>query len=96
MLQPETPPGADNRDAITEVELKLTSNPVLADVGPAALVRAWQLKLCCRANFNEARRLSFHLCPHNVGFQLSWLLRVTVFKPLIFGNDLPPRGGKTR
>ena len=28
MLQPETPPGADNRDAITEIELKLTSNPV--------------------------------------------------------------------
>ena len=28
MLQPETSPGADNRDAITEIELKLTSNPV--------------------------------------------------------------------
>jgi hypothetical protein len=28
MLQPETPPAADNRDAITQIELKLTSNPV--------------------------------------------------------------------
>jgi hypothetical protein len=28
MLQPETPPGVDNRDSITEIELKLTSNPV--------------------------------------------------------------------
>ena len=27
-LQPETTPGADKRDAITEIELNLTSNPV--------------------------------------------------------------------
>jgi hypothetical protein len=27
-LQPETIPGAEKRDAITEIELNLTSNPV--------------------------------------------------------------------